>query len=99
MELFLEPRWFLASCGEDKTIRLVLMEGYTRTVRTVSWSPYGKYLAIASFDGTEAVEDDKSGQFECWASLEGDENEVKCMVVATCSRDKSDWLWDVDYDG
>ena len=21
------------------------------------------------------------------------------MVVATCSRDESDWLWDVDYDG
>ena len=71
----------------------------------MSWSPCGKYLASASFDGTVAVWDNKSGQFECGASLEGHENEVKCVAwspggefLATCSRDKSVWLWDVDYD-
>ena len=42
----------------------------------MSWSPCGKYLASASFDGTVAVWDNKSGQFECGASLEGHENEV-----------------------
>ena len=45
-------------------------------MRWVSWSPCGKYLASASFDGTVAVWDNKSGQFECGASLEGHENEV-----------------------
>ena len=50
--------------------------GLDRTVRWVSWSPCGKYLASASFDGTVAVWDNKSGQFECGASLEGHENEV-----------------------
>jgi len=83
---------FLASCGEDKTIRIwskegsnwicntVLTEGHTRTIRTVSWSPCGKYLASASFDGTISIWDNKSGQFECGASLEGHENEVKCVA-------------------
>ena len=47
----------------------------------------------ASFDGTVAVWDRKSGQFECSATLEGHENEVKWAAfsrsgnfLASCSR-------------
>ena len=50
-------------------------------MRWVSWSPCGKYLASASFDGTVAVWDNKSGQFECGASLEGHENEVMEALI------------------
>ncbi|XP_058817894.1 probable cytosolic iron-sulfur protein assembly protein Ciao1 [Topomyia yanbarensis] len=84
----------LATCGEDKTIRIwadddgtsqrwsakaVLADGHTRTIRDVAWSPCGQYLASASFDATVAIWDRKSGEFECNATLEGHENEVKSV--------------------
>ncbi|XP_046426028.1 probable cytosolic iron-sulfur protein assembly protein Ciao1 isoform X1 [Neodiprion virginianus] len=81
----------LASCGEDRTIRIwanesskwavktILAEGHQRTVREVSWSPCGNYIASASFDATTAIWDKKAGQFECNVTLEGHEHEVKSV--------------------
>ena len=56
---------------ENWVCQTILAEAHTRTVRSIGWSACGTYLASASFDGTVAVWDKKSGQFECTATLEG----------------------------
>ena len=69
-------------------------------IRRVNWSPCGNYLSSASFDGTVAIWDRKSGQFECSATLEGHENEVKSAswsnsgnFIASCSRQGDNPPW------
>ena len=63
----------ISSTGDtDKWVcQTILTEAHTRTVRSIAWSACGTYLASASFDGTVAIWDKKSGQFECTATLEG----------------------------
>jgi len=83
----------LASCGDDKTVRVwgregpnkwtcktSLNEGHSRTIRSVTWSLCGKFLASASFDGTTSIWKFIKGDYECIMSLEGHENEVKSVA-------------------
>jgi len=54
----------------------------------------------ASFDGTCSVWEETNGDWKVVATLEGHEHEVKGVAfdstgsfIATCSRDKSVWIW------
>lgn len=87
----------LATCGEDKIIRiwnfhsnsLILLqelEGpHTKSIRSVSFSPNGHFLASASFDGIVSIwSKNHRGEWNCVADLTGHENEVK-SVSWNCS--------------
>lgn len=92
----------LASCGGDRTVRIwgrsaagawlsiaTLEDFSSRTVRCVEWSPCGRLLAAASFDGKVTVWSVRGSalcggdvgagtlRFSVAAVLEGHENEVK----------------------
>ena len=64
----------------------------------------GRLLATASFDASTAVwaQSGSTNEWECVAVVEGHENEVKSCawspsgsLLATCGRDKSVWIWEV----
>lgn len=106
----------LATASGDSTVRLwgptdngwallSILEGEheQHTIRYVSWSPSGEYIACASFDHTATVwrrVSEDGWAYEIEGVLDGHESEVKCVewatdtTLATCSRDHTVWVWD-----
>ncbi|KAG8339239.1 hypothetical protein TRVL_09933 [Trypanosoma vivax] len=75
-----------------------------RTVRHVSRSPSGGFIACASFGRTVGMwkrssDDTNCFEFEPETVLDGHESEVKCVArgtdntLATSSRDRTVWAW------
>ncbi|KAJ7067911.1 WD40-repeat-containing domain protein [Mycena amicta] len=85
--------------------------GHTKTVRSIAWAPSGNTLATASFDANIGIweqdeaeeEGGQKGEWECASLLEGHETECKSVaysasgtLLASCSRDKTVWIWEGD---
>lgn len=92
--------------GDTISISLIstIEDVQNRTIRSCEWSPNGKMIASASFDGTVIIWKAQDTSLKFWdqlASLEGHDNEVKSVswchdgsYIATCGRDKKVWIWE-----
>uniref|UniRef100_A0A0N5AFW1 Probable cytosolic iron-sulfur protein assembly protein CIAO1 homolog n=1 Tax=Syphacia muris TaxID=451379 RepID=A0A0N5AFW1_9BILA len=76
---------------------------HNRAIRKLAFSPNDRLLASAGFDAVVVVYREIDGVFKDVAKLEGHENEVKCcdfsisgQYMASCSRDKTVWIWEED---
>lgn len=104
--------WNNESNSEWSIVATSPSDAFLRAVRDVAWSPDGRSIAAASFDATATVLGLVGGPkplLEPAVCLEGHEAEVKSVayssgggLLATCSRDRSVWIWqvglDFDYD-
>jgi WD40 repeat protein len=53
---------------------------HSKTIRSIKFSPNGKFLASASFDGTIGIWILVDGKYDSLQILEGHDNEVKCVA-------------------
>ena len=85
----------LASCGQDKHIRIwgpeltgnyvvkvLISNAHTQTIREIAWSPTGDCLASAGFDKFVFVWSKNGNEFETTATLELHDSEVKSVAFS-----------------
>jgi WD40 repeat protein len=77
---------------------------HSRTIRKITWRGDSRLLAAVSFDSTVSLWylDSNGDQIRYLTKLSGQESEVKGVtfspcgdMIATCSRDKSIWIFDI----
>jgi len=90
------------STGHTKTVRAVAWAPSGNTLATASFDSN-----VGIWEQEEEAEDDdgsgvKTGEWECVSTVEGHETECKSVaysctgtLLATCSRDKTVWIWEV----
>ena len=71
---------------------------HQKSIRCLATNSNGSLLAVASFDGLISVHLKKGDRWQCLATLEGHENEVKGVAwgdgfLASCGRDRTLWIW------
>jgi WD40 repeat protein len=76
------------------------VSSHHKTVRDVAWSPCGKLVVLASFDGQVTLWEVRKGSFDMLSVVEGHENEVKSVAwspsgnfFASSGRDKNVMIW------
>ncbi|VDN53759.1 unnamed protein product [Dracunculus medinensis] len=90
--------------GEARLEPSTCLDGiHSRAIRHVDFSPSGRYLSSASFDSVVIIYELVNNDYQEFTKIEGHENEVKCCAfsscgqyLATCSRDKTVWCWQID---
>lgn len=96
----------------DEYALVTTLTTFPRTIREMTFSLDSRSLAVACFDASATVMELHGGPkpyLEPVVGLEGHESEVKGIqysssggLLATCSRDRSIWIWEVglewDYD-